>query len=112
MHIANVYRNGQLAGSLIQYSPESYEFRYDDAWFLNRTLPAISLTLPKSQQVYKANHLFPFFFNMLSEGMNRKLQCRQLRIDKKNYFGLLLATASNDTIGAITIVPVNQNKND
>ncbi len=104
MRIAKVYRNGQLSGNLIQNSPKSYEFRYDDAWFLNKTLPAISLTLPKTQQVYKADHLFPFFFNMLSEGMNKKLQCRQLRIDEKDYFGLLLATASNDTIGAITIV--------
>ncbi|MBA7577354.1 hypothetical protein ES708_19205 [subsurface metagenome] len=108
--MARVYRNRQLAGSLIQNSPKSYEFRYDDAWFSNDTLPAVSLTLPKTQQVYKADHLFPFFFNMLSEGMNKKLQCRQLRIDEKDYFGLLLATASNDTIGAITIVPVKTAK--
>lgn len=109
--MARVYRNGQLAGRLIQNSPGSYEFQYDDAWFSNDSLPAISLTLPKTQQVYKADHLFPFFFNMLSEGMNKKLQCRQLRIDEKDYFGLLLATASNDTIGAITIVPVkNENE--
>ena len=106
MRMATVYRNGQLAGSLIQNNPKSYEFRYDDAWFSNDTLPAISLTLPKTQQMYKADHLFPFFFNMLSEGMNKMLQCRQLRIDEKDYFGLLLATASIDTIGAITIVPV------
>ncbi|MCD4773951.1 MAG: HipA N-terminal domain-containing protein [Bacteroidales bacterium] len=104
MRIAKVYRNGQLSGNLIRNSPKSYEFRYDDAWFLNNTLPAISLTLPKTQQLYKADHLFPFFFNMLSEGVNKKLQCRQLRIDEKDYFGLLLATASNDIIGAITIV--------
>lgn len=104
MRIAKVYRNGKLTGRLVQNSPESYEFRYDDEWFLNNTLPAISLTLPKTQQLYKADHLFPFFFNMLSEGVNKKLQCRQLKIDEKDYFGLLLATASNDTIGAITIV--------
>ncbi len=105
-----VYHNGRLAGSLLQNSPVSYEFRYDDAWFLNDSLPAISLTLPKTQQVYKTDHLHPFFFNMLSEGVNRKLQCRQLRIDEGDYFGLLLATASNDTIGAITIVPVKTEK--
>ncbi len=106
MRMSKVYHNGRLVGSLIQNNPKSYEFRYDDTWFSNDTLPAISLTLPKTQQVYKADHLFPFFFNMLSEGMNKKLQCQQLRIDEKDYFGLLLATASNDTIGAITVVPV------
>lgn len=113
MRIANVYHNGQLAGTLIQHNPKSptgrtgrYEFRYDDAWFANDKLPAISLTLPKTQQIYRADYLFPFFFNMLSEGVNKKLQCRQLKIDENDYFGLLLATATQDTIGAVTIKPV------
>lgn len=110
MRKAQVYRNGQLAGTLIQNSPVNYEFRYNDTWFSNDKLPAISLTLPKSQQVYKADHLFPFFFNMLSEGVNKELQCRQLKIDEKDYFELLLATATHDTIGPITILPVKIEK--
>ncbi|MBC8345710.1 MAG: HipA N-terminal domain-containing protein [Candidatus Marinimicrobia bacterium] len=103
MRVAKVYRNEQLAGTLIQYNPKNYEFRYDDTWFTNDNLPAISLTLPKTQQTYRADHLFPFFFNMLSEGVNKKLQCRQLKIDENDYFGLLVATAATDTIGAVTI---------
>jgi serine/threonine-protein kinase HipA len=43
---------------------------------------------------------------MLSEGANRKLQSRQLKIDEKDYFGLLMETARYDTIGAITLKPV------
>ena len=43
---------------------------------------------------------------MLSEGVNRKLQCTQLRIDEEDNFGLLLATAQFDTIGAITVKPM------
>ena len=110
MRLAQVYRNRQMAGTLIQHNPKSYEFRYDDAWFANENMPAISLTLPKTKQVYKADHLFPFFFNMLSEGVNRKLQCRQLKIDESDYFGLLVSTASNDTIGAITIETIKSEK--
>jgi len=106
MRKAEVYRNGQLTGTLTQLSQNSYEFRYDDAWFANANLPAISLTLPKTKQVYQSEYLFPFFYNMLSEGANKKLQCRQLRIDENDYFSLLLATAQTDTIGAITIKPV------
>lgn len=68
--------------------------------------PAISLTLPKSQKEYRSEFLFPFFFNMLSEGANRKLQCIQLRIDEEDHFGLLAATAQYDTIGAITVKPI------
>jgi len=106
MRVARVYRNGQLVGTLIQHNPKSYEFLYDDAWFANSATPAISLTLPKNQKIYKSDYLFPFFFNMLSEGTNKKLQCHQLKIDENDYFGLLLATATNDTIGAITVKPV------
>jgi HipA-like protein len=105
MRIAEVYHNGQLAGTLIQHNAQSYEFRYADEWFVNENLPAISITLPKIKQTYQSEHLFPFFFNMLSEGANKKLQCRQLKIDKNDYFGLLLATATNETIGAITVRP-------
>ncbi len=103
---AEVYRNGKLAGTLIKHSTNSFEFRYDDEWFANDHLPAISLTMPKTKQIYQSQYLFPFFFNMLSEGVNKKLQCRQLKIDEKDYFGLLMATAQNDTIGSITIKPV------
>lgn len=110
MRKAKVYRNGKVAGTLIQYNPKSYEFRYDDVWFANNELPSISLTLPKTQQTYISDHLFPFFFNMLSEGVNRDLQSRQLKIDENDYFGLLLATAKTDTIGAITITEL-ENEN-
>ena len=92
-----------MAGELIQENAKSYVFRYSDSYFSNDSLPAISLTLPKTQQEYKSEFLFPFFFNMLSEGVNRKLQSRQLKIDEKDYFGLLLETAKYDTIGAITL---------
>lgn len=105
MRKVKVYRNKELAGELIQVNKSSYIFKYNDTYFANDSLPAISLTLPKSQQEYKSTFLFPFFFNMLSEGVNRKLQSRQLKIDEKDYFGLLMETAKYDTIGAITLKP-------
>lgn len=105
MRKATVYRNGELLGTLTEESGSSYIFRYDDGWFANANKPAVSLTLPKSQQEYRSEFLFPFFFNLLSEGVNRKLQCRQLKIDEDDHFGLLLATAQYDTIGAITVQP-------
>ena len=103
MRIAEVYRNGELAGMLTEHSSSSYEFAYNDIWFADENKPAISLTLPKTQKTYHSNCLFPFFFNMLSEGVNKRLQCRQLRIDERDHFGLLLATATHDTIGPITV---------
>lgn len=106
MRTLDIYRNGILAGVLIEENRKQYIFRYDEKYFLDDNYPAISLTLPKSQKEYKSEFLFPFFFNMLSEGVNRKLQSLQLRIDEEDHFGLLAATAQYDTIGAITVKPI------
>ncbi|MCY1512380.1 hypothetical protein D9M68_468390 [compost metagenome] len=106
MRKAQVFYNKQLAGLLEEESRSSYHFRYTDHYYQNRAMPAISLTLPKTKQVYHANQLFPFFYNMLAEGVNKQLQTRQFRIDAEDAFGLLLATAGNDTIGAITVKPL------
>lgn len=106
---ATVYRNNVLAGILTRDN-SGYIFRYDDLYFNNNDLPAISLTLPKNKQEYRSQYLFPFFFNMLSEGINKKLQCRYLKIDEKDHFALLLATAQNNTIGAITVKPMEGSK--
>ena len=105
MRQVEVHRNGELAGILSEEKRNSYVFRYNDIYFSDSTKPAISLSLPKTQEEYKSQSLFPFFFNMLSEGVNRKLQSTQLRIDEEDNFGLLIATAQYDTIGAITVKP-------
>lgn len=107
MRFAEVYRNGILAGILIEENRKHYVFRYDDKYFTDSSKPAISLTLPKTKQEYQSPFLFPLFFNLLSEGANRKLQSTQLKIDEDDNFGLLVATAQFDTIGAITVKPID-----
>ena len=106
MRSAEIYRNNVLAGILSKEDNGTYSFRYENNYF-NSSSPAISLTFPKSNQEYKSDVLFPFFFNLLAEGVNKKLQCRQLQIDERDYFSLLLATAGTDTIGAVTVRPMN-----
>ena len=106
MRTLEIYRNGILAGLLIEENRKKYIFRYDEQYFIDDHDPAISLTLPKTQKEYISEFLFPFFFNMLSEGVNRKLQSLQLKIDEEDNFGLLAATAQYDTVGAITVNPI------
>lgn len=106
MRAMEIYRNGFLAGTLTEENRKRYVFSYDDKYFNDANKPGISLTLPKTQKEYSSEFLFPFFFNMLSEGVNRKLQSTQLRIDEEDNFGLLAATAQYDTIGAITVKPI------
>jgi HipA-like protein len=103
MRTLEIYRNGLLAGTLTEENRNRYVFRYDDNYFNDAGKPGISLTLPKTQKEYCSEYLFPFFFNMLSEGVNRKLQNTHLKIDQEDNFGLLAATAQYDTIGAITV---------
>lgn len=100
-----VFKNGILAGELTEENRHSYRFRYDDAYFLDPNLPPVSLTLPKSKQVYHDKHLFPFFCNMLSEGANRELQSRLWRIDENDHFGIMMLTTEADTIGSVTTLP-------
>ncbi len=44
---------------------------------------------------------------ILQETDNRQLQSTLLHIDENDDFGILLATAQNDTIGAITVKPID-----
>jgi HipA-like protein len=109
MRAALVFQNGILAGTLTEEGPGEYVFRYEPGYLRDPAMRPISLTLPKSHQEHRSRHLFPFFFNMLAEGVNRNLQSRQLRIDENDNFGLLLATAQYDTIGAVTLKPIQEN---
>jgi serine/threonine-protein kinase HipA len=98
-----IYRNEILAGTLVEINHQQFLFSYDADYFLDPTQPPISLTLPKTQKEYRSEFLFPFFCNLLSEGVNRKLQSTQWRIDEDDNFGLLMVTAQYDTIGAVTV---------
>jgi len=103
MRRAKILYKGEPAGTLSEISPDRYVFRYYSTWFEDDSKPSISITLPKTMQEYESRYLFSFFFNMLSEGYNREQQCRKLQIDENDDFGLLLATAHTDTIGAVTV---------
>jgi len=99
---ASVYYNDELAGSITK-SNEGYVFTYDEKYFIAKDKPAISLSFPKNIQTYNSKYLFPFFFGLLSEGVNKEIQCRTLKIDEKDYFTRLIKTAGTNTIGAVTL---------
>ncbi len=98
-----VYQNDRLAGILTELRPgEGYIFSYDSNYLL-RGGPSVSVTLPKRENSYEAEKLFPFFTNMLPEGANRKAICRALKIDEEDFFGMLAAMADKDFIGSVNI---------
>lgn len=92
--------NGNVAGHLFRVG-DKYVFEYIDD-YLDADLPAISRSFPKNRSKYTSEILFPFFSGLLSEGPQRELQSRILKIDQRDEFNLLLSTGSN-TIGAVTV---------
>ena len=100
---AAVYYNEILAGHLEKLAPDDYRFTYSDQYFIDASMPPISLTLLKNKKEHKSNVLFSFFTGLLAEGINKNIQCRLLKIDEEDDFTRLLKTAGEDTIGAITI---------
>jgi HipA-like protein len=98
---AEVLLNGKRVGELVR-KDGAYFFRYDDAYF-SSPAPPISLSLPKTRQLYVANYLFPFFSGLLAEGTNKSMQVRLLRLDAQDEFTRLLQTARTQTIGAVTV---------
>lgn len=107
MRQAKILYKNEEAGMLTQFDNGTFEFRYDDSWFNAQEKPPISLTFPKSQQKFRSEFLFPFFYNMLPEGTNKQVVCHALRIDMSDYFGILLNTATYDTIGAVRVVKMD-----
>lgn len=104
MRQAQILFKDEEAGRLTQLDDGSFEFLYTDSWLQNSDKSPISPTLPKTREVYRSKHLFPFFYNMLPEGTNREKVCFQWRIDESDVFGILLTTAKYDTIGAVRVV--------
>ena len=105
MRQCEVYVHDIKAGVLTE-DENGYSFIYDKTYLQGKNNPPISLTMPLQQEAYHSEHLFPFFFNMLSEGENREVQSRLLHVSPEDDFGILLATARYDTIGAVTVKPI------
>lgn len=106
MRKAKILFRDEQAGVLTQHDDGSFTFVYDDAWISNSNKPDVSLTLAKNKKTFHSKFLFPFFYNMLPEGSNKQVVCKHNRIDHDDYFGLLMTTAKNDSIGAVRIVKI------
>ncbi|MBA2499931.1 MAG: HipA N-terminal domain-containing protein [Chitinophagaceae bacterium] len=104
---AQVLYNHIPAG-ILSKTGNRYRFNYYPDYLAGAGNRPVSVTLPLSDKIYESEILFPAFVNMLSEGANKRIQCRMLKIDENDYFSLLLATAKDDNIGPITIKPIHE----
>ena len=102
MRQCKVFVHDKEAGILQETDAGEYVFTY----FKDYQDEPVCLAMPVRKAPYCSNNLFPYFFNMLSEGSNRQVQSMLLHIDENDDFGIMLATARYDTIGAVTIQPI------
>lgn len=102
MRQCKVFVHDIEAGILQETDDRQYIYTYNDRYEGD----PVCLAMPVRREPYRSVHLFPYFFNMLSEGANRQTQSQLLHIDENDDFGILLATAQEDTIGAVTVKPI------
>jgi len=95
-----VFYKNESAGDIIE-TAEGYTFQYDPE-FLKKNI-SISASLPPRQEPYHSKELFSFFKGLLPEGWYLDIVSATQKVDSSDAFGLLLASAGNDTIGAITV---------
>ncbi len=103
MRIGKVYNNQILAGTITELDDKRFTFLYEKDYVDDVTMPAICIHLPKRETVFTSSTLFAFFYNLISEGANKKIQSIRLKIDEDDAFGFLLKTAAHETIGAISV---------
>lgn len=103
MRIAKILYKGERAGVLTQLDNGNFHFIYTKDWLSDDSKPSISLTLPKSQIEFVSEALFPFFYHLLPEGVNKRMICKTYKIDQEDAFGILLQASKVDTVGAVTI---------
>jgi serine/threonine-protein kinase HipA len=103
---ANIYWDKTLCGFL-EETEEGYLFYYKESYIQQKEAKPVSKTLPLQQKSYHSKVLFPFFDGLIPEGWLLNIAEKHWKVDKKDRLGLLLATCK-DTIGAVSVEPINE----
>ena len=98
---AYVYVRETFAG-ILKETDYGYSFQYDYEYLKSPNATSVSLTLPKSEEAYTSNFLFPFFDGLIPEGWLLNVVAHNWKMDKNDRFGILLV-ACRDPIGNVSI---------
>lgn len=96
------------AGWLTQ-DENGYHFVYDAAYLQTPNPEPVSLTLPLQDAPYSNNVLFPFFDGLIPEGWLLDIAERNWKLNPRDRMGLLM-TCCKDCIGAVSVYPVQEDK--
>jgi serine/threonine-protein kinase HipA len=100
---AKVLVNNLLAGTLTESSEGDYLFKYNVDYLANEMNNAVSLTLPRREEAYISDILFPFFDGLIPEGWLMDIGIKNWKLNAKDRMGLLLHLCT-DCIGNVSII--------
>jgi serine/threonine-protein kinase HipA len=98
MKKAEIYQQGELAGTLEELDRNHYRFVYA---FDYRGEP-VSLALPVREAAYEFDKFPPVFEGLLPEGVQLEALLRRYKVDKRDMFGQLLIIGE-DVVGSLTV---------
>ena len=105
---ANVLYDGKLA-AILSETDDGYTFEYDTQYLDLPNSKSVSLTLPKQKEIYCSKTLFAFFDGLIPEGWLLDIAVDQWKVKENDRFKLLLVIC-RDSIGAVTVLPINENQ--
>lgn len=103
--------NNIFAGVLTEDEQGRYHFVYDEAYVATYPHQFIAFSMPVTNRPYQSNRLFSFFDGLIPEGWLLNIAAESWKINKNDRMGLLLACCQN-TIGAVSVHPLNTNKSE
>jgi len=98
MRKAEIYQQGQLAGTLAEIDRNHYQFAYKPGY----SGEPISLALPVREIPYDFDKFPPVFEGLLPEGMQLEALLRRYKVDKRDMFQQLLIVGE-DVVGSLTV---------
>ncbi|MCX6162834.1 MAG: HipA N-terminal domain-containing protein [Ignavibacteriae bacterium] len=104
MRKGKVFYKNILAGFVYQ-DDDGYGFSYDEDYLRSENPEPVSLTLPLTEEPYRAKTMLPFFDGLIPEGWLLTIAEKNWKLNANDRMGLLLAVCK-DCIGAVHIEPI------
>ncbi|PWD98315.1 HipA N-terminal domain-containing protein [Marinilabilia rubra] len=111
-----MYRKGKVFyenyfAGVIEETETGYRFSYDKEYLSKEDKWPISKTLPISEKAYLSNTMFPFFDGLIPEGWLLDVAVDNWKLKANDRMGLLLACCKV-CIGAVSVIPFNEENNE
>lgn len=102
--------NNTVAGLITETNEGFYIFQYDEQYRQDFPDQFITFKMPVTAQSYHSTVLFPFFDGLIPEGWLLSIASKSWKLNQNDRMGLLLACCQN-SIGAVSVHPIEQNQN-